>query len=114
MEKAHRVAWLLERGPIPHGVKILHRCDNPPCVNWRHLFDGTMQDNVDDMMAKGRQVSKRGEEHPFAVLTEAQVQEIRARYVGGDHSYASLARLFGMSKSQIGSILTRKKWAWLS
>lgn len=53
--RAHRLAWELANGPIPAGLHVLHRCDNPPCCNARHLFIGTDADNVADMRAKGRQ-----------------------------------------------------------
>lgn len=52
--RAHRAAWVHYCGPIPDGVYVLHRCDNPPCCNPRHLFLGTQQDNMNDMYAKGR------------------------------------------------------------
>jgi hypothetical protein len=51
---AHRVAWELANGPIPDGLLVLHRCDNPPCCNANHLFLGTSKDNADDRDAKGR------------------------------------------------------------
>lgn len=51
----HHGAWILFRGPIPEGTAVLHSCDNRLCVNPDHLFLGTQQDNVDDMIAKGRQ-----------------------------------------------------------
>lgn len=113
MEKAHRVAWILDQGIIPYGLNVLHKCDVPACVNPQHLYLGTMQDNVNDMMARGRQVSRRGTEHSFAKLNDNQVREIRRLYADGGHSYASLGRCFGMSKPQIGNIITRRKWAWL-
>lgn len=53
-ELAHRVAWTIANGEIHDGLFVLHRCDNPPCCNPSHLFLGTDQDNVDDMMRKGR------------------------------------------------------------
>ena len=56
---AHRVAWEVLIGPIPDGLHVLHKCDNPCCINPEHLFVGTNQDNVDDMMAKGRHGSDR-------------------------------------------------------
>lgn len=53
-ELAHRVAWRLANGSIPHGMQVLHRCDNPRCVRVEHLFLGTAAANTADMMAKGR------------------------------------------------------------
>ncbi len=52
----HRLAYELEHGALPPGVHVLHRCDNPPCINASggHLFAGSDADNVRDMLAKGR------------------------------------------------------------
>lgn len=57
--KAHRVVWEGIFGPIPNGLWVLHSCDNKPCINPHHLFLGTRQDNVDDMVAKGRHKAER-------------------------------------------------------
>ena len=54
---AHRIAWELTFGPIAEGLLACHRCDHPPCCNPTHLFLGTVQDNSDDMVLKGRQAS---------------------------------------------------------
>src|SRR5690348_15050361 len=51
---AHRIAWEHHNGPIPDGMYVLHRCDNPPCVEITHLFLGDQRDNMEDAIAKGR------------------------------------------------------------
>src|SRR5437867_3583750 len=88
--KAHRVAWELAKGPIPKGLCVLHKCDNPPCVNPDHLFLGTKGDNFADARAKGRLIALRGEEASMAKLTWKQVREIREKHASGGHSWNSL------------------------
>lgn len=51
----HRTVWEEEKGVIPEGIFVLHKCDNPPCINIEHLFLGTQKDNIRDCVSKGRQ-----------------------------------------------------------
>jgi len=60
--RAHRVAWEEANGPIPDGMCVLHRCDNPPCRRLDHLFLGTVADNNRDKALKGR-AWRAGDEH---------------------------------------------------
>lgn len=110
--QTHRAAWELANGPIPDGLFVCHRCDNPPCCNVEHLFLGTVADNAADMVAKGR--SARGGRLPQTKLTDEQVAEIRARYVmrcgppkrGGRASNAAeLAVEFGVSRSYVKQVV---------
>lgn len=111
-EAAHRVAYRLYRGLIPAGMQICHRCDNPPCVNPAHLFLGTNEDNVADKVRKGRQARQVGEEHGCAKLTRETVLEIHRRASSGESCY-SLAREYGIRKSQANRIANKKTWTWL-
>jgi hypothetical protein len=74
---AHRYARELIHGPIPEGVCVLHKCDNPPCVNPDHLFLGTRADNNADKMMKGRFPVPKGELNGRSILTEQNVHKIR-------------------------------------
>jgi HNH endonuclease len=110
---AHRQSWKLTFGDIPEGLCVLHRCDNPPCVNPGHLFLGTQGENIDDMHAKGRASggSMKGERNPASKLTERQVAEIRALYVPRKITHRQLARDYGVSATAIQEVISRKKWA---
>jgi hypothetical protein len=116
---AHRYSWTLHNGPIPNGLYVLHKCDNRPCVRPDHLFLGTHIDNVRDMCAKGRaylQVNPgavSGERSPRAVLTEAQVIEIRSRYSDRHLSAAKVAAIYGVSAGTIDFVLSGKTWKHL-
>ncbi len=57
-KRAHRVSWELTFGSIPNEMCILHKCDNRKCVNPGHLFLGTVNDNNQDMIKKGRKIGR--------------------------------------------------------
>lgn len=116
---AHRVSWEVNVGPIPNGMCVLHKCDNPPCVRPEHLFLGTKTDNNRDRDAKGRCVPPprsarrtipRGERHGNAVLTADKVRAIRSA-VG---RYREIGKQFGVSNTTVRMIKIGRAWAHVS
>lgn len=110
--KAHRAAWVFEFGPIPEGVLVCHKCDNPPCCNPSHLFLGSNKDNAQDCINKGRGNKEKGEDRYNAKLTQEEVREIRKRYKPRCkmNSGIKLAGEFGVGVTMISAIVNRKKW----
>jgi hypothetical protein len=129
---AHRIAWIVAKGPLKQGECVLHKCDNRKCVNPAHLFIGDRGDNARDMAAKGRQflqqhphralrrhdhplnrnpeLAARGERCARAVLTEVEVLEIRARRAAGE-GLKELAKEFDTSRNNVHSIARGQTWA---
>jgi hypothetical protein len=116
---AHRTAWELTNGPIPEGLYVCHHCDNPVCVRPSHLFIGTVHDNNDDKIRKGRhrwglglkpEQQARGEQVRNAKLTEREVREIRQRVRDGER-VCDLAKDYPVSNKTIYSIVSRESWA---
>lgn len=107
---AHRYSWTIHHGKIPDGLNVLHKCDNPICVNPAHLFIGTHGDNVRDKVLKNRQCY--GERNGRSILTESQVREIRRRYKYG--TARTLAAEFNVSKSAIHMIVKGRNWKHIS
>jgi hypothetical protein len=108
---ASRLSLEAYKGPIPPGMFACHKCDTPACVNPDHLFAGTPQDNVDDMIAKGRRregVRLFGEAHRLSKLSDGDVRVIRALLQ--DHSSRKIARYFGLYRNAIDNIKTGKTW----
>lgn len=108
---AHRYSWELHFGPIPEGMKVCHRCDNPQCVNPGHLFLGSQKDNKRDCMEKHRHAF--GERHGKAKLTEEQVRQIRELCASGVETHEQIGARFGVSKPTVGFINTRRSWRHL-
>lgn len=101
VELAHRMAWVLTNGPIvPDTLFVCHRCDNPPCCNPAHLFLGTNQDNVTDMIQKGRQGTK---------LTAEQAAEALRRMMRGER-VVLLAAEYGVAIPTIYSLKYDRNW----
>lgn len=113
--KAHRLSWEIHNGPIPEGKNVLHRCDNPPCVNPAHLYVGTPADN-----ARDRAERKRGREHrpenrgakaPRAKLTRAQAEAImEALSEVPRRSQASIGAEFGVTQQTVSRIMHGVTW----
>lgn len=111
MAKAHRVSYEISVGPIPAGLLVCHKCDNPSCVNPWHLFLGTDKDNSDDKMKKGRfkKVYPQGEKNGNAKLTETQIKQIRARLATGE-TQSLIAADYGVSGTTISRINRAVRW----
>jgi len=103
---ASRVSWTIHRGPIPEGIHVLHRCDTPMCVNPRHLFLGTHDDNMRDMAVKGRHANVAGQRNAAAKLTDADVRAIRS----STETQMTLAARFQVSQATISDVRRLKKW----
>jgi len=101
---AHQASWIFNRGPIPDGMVIMHKCDNPSCVNPDHLRVGTFKDNTADMLRKNR--SPKGESSYRAILKEADIKVIRDRSI----PIKELTKRFGVTKAAIDNIRLRRSW----
>ena len=104
---AHRAAWEISFGPIPDGLKVCHKCDNPSCVNPTHLFLGTQRQNIQDASEKGRMTAgKLGERNGNHKLTASEV--IVIRQIGG--TTIEISKMFGVTQGRISRIRNRKEW----
>lgn len=110
-----RVAWEIERGAIPEGMHVLHRCDNPLCVRIDHLFLGTIADNNRDMASKKRHWMTRsphkvlGENNNAAKLAPEQVRSLRREYAAGE-SVTVLCTRYNISRGQVWKIGTHRSY----
>jgi len=119
--RAPRFAWILQHGPIPDGLQVLHTCDTPPCVRLEHLWLGTGLENHQDKARKGRspipwtvlhpELLRRGEDHHNAKLTQEAVDDIRHNYVPRRVTLEYFAKKYNVSMSNVSAILLRRSWA---
>lgn len=111
-KSAHVWSWEVANGrKVTPGLFVLHSCDVCACVEPSHLREGTHQDNMNDKVERRRCAAMHGEANPMAKLTRSDAEAIRSQYAAGGHTHGSLARLYGVSASQVGFILAGKRWA---
>lgn len=110
-KSSHRYSFIINIGEIPEGMSVLHRCDNPLCVNPKHLYLGTQVDNVSDMDKRGRRRSLYGEEHGRAKVPKSEV--LRIRRDGIPYGQAGdVARRLGVHISTIYRIVSGSSWRY--
>lgn len=107
--KAHRVSWEIHNGKIPENLCVLHRCDVKICTRPSHLFLGTLEDNIKDMIKKGRDRSPVGSKVYRSVLNEEKVGKIKTLLKKGMRP-ASIASEYKVSKSAIEHIKYGRCW----
>jgi len=116
---AHRASWEVHKGPIPIGLWVLHKCDNPACANPSHLFIGTVDDNAKDMVSKGRhyltvnpELAPIGELNGRSKLSEVAVRYIKSHYRPRHPKFGriGLANKFKVSTQTIYLLLSGQSW----
>jgi hypothetical protein len=106
---AHRLSYEIHVGPIPDGLLVLHSCDNPCCVNPKHLRPGSHLDNADDMIERNRHTPCPGEANGNAKLTDIDVIGIKVALAKG-LSLNRTAAQFKISKRTVLDIKHRRTW----
>src|SRR6266498_1806105 len=107
---AHRATWEWVHGVVLSvEVHVCHTCDNRLCVNPNHLFLGTREENMKDMVAKGR--SPRGSKQGKSLLTESDVITIRS--LSGILSQTQIGEIYGVAQATISKIIMGGSWSWL-
>lgn len=104
VDYAHRYSWVLHNGEIPDGLCVLHKCDNPSCVNPEHLFLGTQQDNIIDMYKKERSGRTK--------MNKEQVEMIRSEYSPHKNTQSMLAEKYGVEVYVIGRIVRNETYKY--
>lgn len=103
---AHRLSYLAQLGELPQDKMVCHSCDNPSCIKPEHLFLGSNDDNMLDMLGKGRQQKQWGEGHSQVRLTRQQVLAIRM----DERIHRLIADEYGISLPTVANIKARRIW----
>lgn len=103
---AHRVAYALQNGSVPEGADVLHKCDNPPCCNGKHLFLGDQLANMRDRNAKGRANYIAGEQVWSARITA----EIARAIYDAEGTYREIAEKHSVSLQTVHRIKAGQSW----
>jgi HNH endonuclease len=108
---AHRVAYELYHGSINEELLVCHSCDNPPCVEETHLFQGNNKANQQDMVKKMR--GRFGARNGRAITTASTVRTVRKKYATGKYTQKELGEVHGLTQITVSNIVTRKTWRHL-
>lgn len=112
---AHRASWIAFNGPIPEGMQVCHKCDNPGCVNPDHLFVGTGLENIQDSTRKGRRFKPFGVLQGAHKLTEDMVQHIKSLPKPVTMKQAKeLGKQFSINPFHVYRIRSGKRWSHLT
>lgn len=106
---AHRVAFYLANGHWPVPV-CRHTCDRPTCCNPAHLCSGTVAQNNEDRRVRQRSVNPPGELSARAVLSNAQVAEMRALYAAGGWTQSALGARYGVAQATVSRIVREERY----
>lgn len=121
---ASRVSHRIFIGPIPDGMEVCHKCDNPQCVNPNHLWIGSHGDNMRDARKKGRLKSPpgrkpgwkrktpapRGDLCPSTKYSDAFVEKLRSKFVRYKYTSRDLASEFGISEKTVRNLIYRQRY----
>ena len=103
----HRLSYVAHHGPVPIGMFVCHRCDNPACNAIEHLFLGTPQENTDDARRKGRLRWRTSRLHA------AIAAEIKRRLLEGEGP-SKIAREMGVSLHSVQNVKGGRAWRHVS
>ena len=110
LRSAHRYSYTIHHGHIPAKLQVLHKCDQPCCINPDHLFLGTQQENIADMDRKGRRKVGVGVRHSKARVNNEQAIAIKQEYSKGLLKQKDIAEKYGIDRSAVSAIVNNRTW----